>query len=105
MLNFRGEFRSVQDEQQNAFVHYVAKKCYLDKILRAPDEKYFKKSDADLPGYCGMAPVHFAARYGVELVWETVDFLMDQMKDPYQQDEFGNTILHHAILNSDDTTR
>ena len=69
------------------------------------DEKYAKMWDFDKPGYCGMAPVHFAARYGKDNVWETVDFLLDGMKDPFQADEFGNTVLHHAVLNTDDKAR
>merc|ERR1712235_125092 len=49
-----------------------------------------------------MAPVHFAARYGTETeeTKETIDFLMNQMDNPHLQDEFGNTVLHHSILNA-----
>ena len=73
-------------------------------------DKYVKKNDSKLPGYCGMAPVHFAARYGKYLdgqngIVKTVGFLMDQMENPHQQDEFGNTVLHHSVLNWDERTR
>ena len=70
-------------------------------------DKYVKKNDSKLQGYCGMAPVHFAARYGKYQngIVKTVGFLMDQMENPHQQDEFGNTVLHHSVLNGDERTR
>ena len=70
-------------------------------------DKYVKKNDSKLQGYCGMAPVHFAARYGKYLDGQNgiVKTLMDQMENPHQQDEFGNTVLHHSVLNGDERTR
>ena len=54
-----------------------------------------------MPGYCQQAPVHFAARYGSdpEATRRTVETLMNEMEDPFMRDEFGNTVLHHCILN------
>ena len=80
-------------------IHYLAKRCFLT-ILR--DKDFVRKDDANIQGYCGMAPVHFAARYGTETeeTKETIDFLMNQMDNPHLQDEFGNTVLHHSILNA-----
>ena len=73
------------------------------------DEKYVKKSDSNIPGYCGMAPIHFAARYGTNAkdTKDTVKIMMDFMDNPHQEDEFGNTVLHYAILNNskDDQTK
>ena len=71
-------------------------------------DKYVKKSDANIPGYCGMAPIHFAARYGTNSndTKKTIKTMMELMDDPHQEDEFGNTVLHYAILNNskDDQT-
>ena len=72
------------------------------------EEKYVDKSDSNIPGHCGMAPIHFAARYGTnsKQTKKTIKTMMDFMKNPHQEDEFGNTVLHHAILNNskDDQT-
>ena len=66
------------------------------------DEKYVKKSDSNIPGYCGMAPIHFAARYGTNFkeTKKTLEKLTEFMDNPHQEDEFGNTVLHYAILNN-----
>ena len=77
------------------------------------DDKYVKKEDSNLQGNSGMFPVHFAARYGKIAIDETkkdsaiktVNFLFDQMENPHQPDEFGNTVLHHSVLNGDEKTR
>eukprot|EP00092_Neocalanus_flemingeri_P034661 GFUD01037707.1.p1 GENE.GFUD01037707.1~~GFUD01037707.1.p1 ORF type:complete len:1460 (+),score=369.86 GFUD01037707.1:404-4381(+) len=54
-----------------------------------------------------MAPVHFAARYGTDRVTteNLVSTLMNSMNNPLQQDKFGNTVVHHAILNGDPEVR
>ena len=66
------------------------------------DEKYVRKSDSNIPGYCGMAPIHFAARYGTDFeeTKETLQKMTEFMDNPHQEDEFGNTVLHYAILNN-----
>ena len=71
-------------------------------MMKDEDEKYVKKADANIQGYCGMAPIHFAARYGTDSkdTVKTIKLMMKFMENPHQEDEFGNTVLHHAILNS-----
>ena len=99
---FRDVFRKTKDEQDNCLIHYLAQKCFNSMINTK--EKYVKKSDSNIPGYCGMAPIHFAARYGTNFkdTEKTMKTMMDFMDDPHQEDEFGNTVLHYAILNSED---
>ena len=98
MIYFRDVFRKTKDDQNNCLIHYLAKRS-CNGMMK--DEKYVKKSDSNIPGYCGMAPIHFAARYGTEFkaTEKTLQMMMDFMENPHQEDEFGNTVLHHAILN------
>ena len=102
----RDEFRKTKDDQNNCLIHYLARRCFNEMLK---DEKYVKKSDSNIPGYCGMAPIHFAARYGTNAkdTKKTVKIMMDFMDNPHQEDEFGNTVLHYAILNNskDDQTK
>ena len=57
-----------------------------------------------------MVPVHFSARYGTDFEVEhktrdTVKFFMENMENPFLKDNFGNTILHHSILNEEEEVR
>ena len=54
-----------------------------------------------------MVPAHFAVRYGTdsEVTRQTVGALIQEMKNPFKKDEFGNTILHHSILNVKEEVR
>ena len=96
-------FKRTKDINNNCLIHYLAKRCFY-QMLR--DEKYVKKSDSNIPGHSGMAPIHFAAKYGTnfEDTKKTLKTMIEFMDNPYQEDEFGNTVLHHAILNNSWTT-
>ena len=80
-------------------IHYLAQKCFTAALSNKTIVNL--KRDSSLEGSCGMAPVHFAARYGANTsdTLQTVEMLMKSMEDPFQRDEFGNTVLHYAILN------
>ena len=69
--------------------------------------EFSAKYSALILGFCGMAPLHFVARYGSKLkdTKESLTFLMHCMDNPLQEDEFGNTVLHHAILNQSESIR
>ena len=104
MNYFREVFRKSKDDQNNCLIHYLAKKCFNGMMT---EEKYVKKSDSNIPGNVKMVPIHFAARYGIELekTKQALKKMMEFMDNPHQEDEFGNTVLHHAILNSNKEIR
>ena len=82
-------------------VHFKTKKI----LISLPE--FSAKYSALILGFCGMAPLHFVARYGSKLkdTKESLTFLMHCMDNPLQEDEFGNTVLHHAILNQSESIR
>ena len=65
------------------------------------NEKYVDKSNLNLSGHTGMAPVHFTARYGTDfdMTKQTIKFLIKNMDNPCMKDESDNNILHYAIQN------
>ena len=65
------------------------------------DEKYVKKSDFNIPGCNGMVPIHFATKFGTDSVEteKVIEMMLDSMENPQQKDEFGNSVLHYAIIN------
>ena len=65
------------------------------------NEKYVDKSNLNLIGHTGMAPVHFTARYGTdfEMTKQAIKFLIKNMDNPCMKDESDNNILHYAIEN------
>ena len=96
---FREKFRKAKDDDKNCLIHYLAKRCFHETIQT---DKYVEKEDFNIPGYSGMAPIHFAARYGTdaEAIERTLSTLENYHQKDECKDEFGNTVLHHAILNS-----
>ena len=65
------------------------------------DEKYVRKSDFNIPGCNGMAPIHFATKFGTDSVVteKVIEMMLDSMENPEQRDEFGNSVLHYATIN------
>ena len=70
-------------------------------------EKYVKKSDFQIKGRLGKAPIHFVASEGenVEQTVNTVKVLLKGMEDYKLRDDFGKTVLHHAAENKNDAVR
>ena len=99
------DFRNARDIHGNALVHYLAKHNF--QICLQNRKIVDLKSDSNLEGYNAMAPVHFAARYGIEKTTteQLVTMILNSMDNPLQQDKFGNTVLHHSILNGDSEIR
>ena len=95
---FREKFRKAKDDDKNCLIHYLAKRCFHETIQT---DKYVEKEDFNIPGYSGMAPIHFAARYGTdaEAIERTLSTLENYHQKDECKDELGNTVLHHAILN------
>ena len=99
------DFRNAKDVHGNALIHYLARHNF--QICIQNPKIVDLKTDCNLEGYNGMAPVHFAARYGVEKITteHLVTIILNSMENPLQQDKFGNTVLHHSILNADSEIR
>ena len=99
------DFRNARDIHGNALVHYLAKNSF--QICIQNRNIVDLKSDLNLEGYNAMAPVHFAARYGIEKITteHLVTMILNNMDNPVQQDKFGNTVLHHSIFNGDSEIR
>ena len=96
--------RRLKDEDDNSLIHYLAKGCFHTIIS---DKKYIEKKDLEIPGNMGKLPVHFTAHEGTkkEFTKQTIGFLLDNMEEPFKQDDLGNTVLHHALENKEDDVR